>query len=643
MEVGLLLCALGGLGLLLAPHVSRSSPIVRRLVIYFAMFNMIRYAWWRVTATLPPMDWSPLVIFAYGLVGLELLGTIGALREAPIYFKKTNRTPEVDRQLDWYGAAAPRIDIFIPTYNEPWSVLERTLVGATEQHYPNYAVWILDDGRRDWLKEKAAEWKVGYITRPTNTHYKAGNINNGLSHLRAQGVALEFLAVLDADFVARPEFVRRTVSLMVDETIAIVQTPQWFYNPDPFQQRFGGVLAWPDEQRHWFDENEAALDAVNQALCCGTSCLVRVSALDELGGGFPTESITEDTFCSLRLSRLGWKTRFLNEPLSVGLAPEGLDEYLKQRERWMIGWLEITRYFGKGRTLKSHFNYWLFMWRMAIFGFVRVAWIASHMLYWFWGFWLIQVPAIEAFSFMAPVWLDRLFLGWLYSGRRLHFVNEVHFSVQSFMLMRTVVKNLLFSTRNVFTVTAKAVKRSGVIIHWTTLRWLLLMGLGLSAGIAYNVFYKHGPVHHDSYLAVNVGLSLYVIMQLVGMGIPTVEKPRQRTDDRYPTREPVTLSADGVDIQWRCRNLCVGGVLIELDSGFQPPERATVRLAGVGPLEARMVRRPAANLAAYAFESPQERRALIRKIYCSDGYVPIPERWSLTRAGVSFLRAVFLK
>ena len=140
---------------------------------------------------------------------------------------------------------------------------------------------------------------VGYVTRTDNRHYKAGNLNHGLQVLRERGVDLEFIALLDADFVAQPQFVRRTLALMHDTKVGIVQTPQCFYNADPHQQAFGGVARWPDEQRSWFGAYLPALDAIGAASCCGTSCLLRVAALEKIGG-FPTESVCEDTAKAMR-------------------------------------------------------------------------------------------------------------------------------------------------------------------------------------------------------------------------------------------------------------------------------------------------------------------------------------------------------
>ena len=58
-------------------------------------------------------------------------------------------------------------------------------------------------------------------------------------------------------------------------------------------------------------------------------------------GGFPTDSVTEDYLLTLRLRQIGYRTVYLNERLSLGLAPEGLREYIVQRSRWCLGFMQI--------------------------------------------------------------------------------------------------------------------------------------------------------------------------------------------------------------------------------------------------------------------------------------------------------------
>jgi cellulose synthase (UDP-forming) len=68
------------------------------------------------------------------------------------------------------SAELPSVDLYIPTYNEPMEVLEKTIIGALCLDYPNVSVWVLDDGRRPWLKAFCDHKGVGYLTRPDNAH-----------------------------------------------------------------------------------------------------------------------------------------------------------------------------------------------------------------------------------------------------------------------------------------------------------------------------------------------------------------------------------------------------------------------------------------------------------------------------------------
>ncbi len=239
-------------------------------------------------------------------------------------------------------ATAPLVDVFICTYNEEKAILERTIIGATGLKYGNYRVWVLDDGRRLWLKRLAEELGCHYLIRPDNRHAKAGNINHALRHVAGLHDKPEFVAILDADFVPMPEFLTRTTSLMADKAVGVVQTPQHFINPDPIQSNLAATEVWPDEQRFFFDILMPAKDAWGVAFCCGTSSVIRYSGLMEIGD-FRRISVTEDYLVTLRLKERGYLTVYLNERLTLGLAPEGLKEYITQRSRWCLGFMQIVR------------------------------------------------------------------------------------------------------------------------------------------------------------------------------------------------------------------------------------------------------------------------------------------------------------
>ena len=105
----------------------------------------------------------------------------------------------------------PSVDVFIPTYNEPIEVLEKTITGALCLDYPERQG--LGARRRPpaWLKDFCEDKGVGYLNRPDNEHAKAGNINHALTKTNA-----DFVAIFDADFVPQRNFLMRTLGFFAD-------------------------------------------------------------------------------------------------------------------------------------------------------------------------------------------------------------------------------------------------------------------------------------------------------------------------------------------------------------------------------------------------------------------------------------------
>ncbi|MBA2451252.1 MAG: glycosyltransferase, partial [Chloroflexi bacterium] len=217
-------------------------------------------------------------------------------------------------------------------------------------------VFILDDGNRRRVKAMARRLGVRYYGRTTNEHAKAGNMNNGLEHSRA-----EFVITLDADHIPLPHFLERTLGYFDDPKVAFVQTPQMFYNRECFLYRRAGG-SWWSEQGMFYSVIQPAKNRWNAAFFVGTSAVVRRAALDSVGG-FATGTATEDIHTSLRLHARGWKSVFVNEPLAYGLEAENLKEFYRQRRRWAAGSLGLllrspdSPLWARGLTLGQRLNY----------------------------------------------------------------------------------------------------------------------------------------------------------------------------------------------------------------------------------------------------------------------------------------------
>jgi len=232
-------------------------------------------------------------------------------------------------------SAIPCVDVLIPTYNEGKDVVGKTILGALQIEYPRFEVYVLDDGQRDWLKTFCDEVGARYITRADRRGAKAGNINNALNLIKG-----DLNLILDADFVPYRNCLWRLAGLFDDPHIATVQTPQNFYNPDAIQHNINVSNNWACEQELFFQMVLPGRDALDAAFCCGSCCMNRTSALKSIGG-FPTSSVTEDIFLTVSLRKRGWKTIYLREAISIGLAAENLPSFFIQRRRWGRGNIQV--------------------------------------------------------------------------------------------------------------------------------------------------------------------------------------------------------------------------------------------------------------------------------------------------------------
>jgi cellulose synthase (UDP-forming) len=243
--------------------------------------------------------------------------------------------------LTWYSWSRPpaarppatpgrRIDVYVCTYDEPVEVVAATLAGCRALTYP-HTTYLLDDGRRDEMRELAEVAGARYLTRPDNSHAKAGNINAALGR-----TAGELVLMLDADHVPMPDALDAMVGYFDDERVALVQSPHDFFNHDSVQHYVTGR----HEQSLFYRVVCPGKDRHGAAYWCGSAALLRREALLEIGG-VATETIAEDFHTTIRLLRHGWTTRYHDEVLVQGLAPHDLDGYLLQRDRWARGNLAV--------------------------------------------------------------------------------------------------------------------------------------------------------------------------------------------------------------------------------------------------------------------------------------------------------------
>ena len=141
-----------------------------------------------------------------------------------------------------YQEHGETVDVFLPSCGEPLPVLDNTFryVSAMNWGGPK-TVYALDDSVRDEVRDLAEQYDFRYVVRPNPGEMKkAGNLTHAL------GISAgDFIAVIDADFAVRPEFLYETMPYFSDPKVGIVQTAQYFdvrNRSFSYIQRYAGTL-----------------------------------------------------------------------------------------------------------------------------------------------------------------------------------------------------------------------------------------------------------------------------------------------------------------------------------------------------------------------------------------------------------------
>ena len=310
------------------PREPRWKTIIIRISAILALVAGLAYLSWRATAGTIDMDvwWVSVPLFVLECwAWLELAHTTAVLWDV---------NPTADPIV--VDKADGRVAILIPTYNEGPEILVATIAAAVACRV-QHETWVLDDGRRPWVREMALKLGAYYLTRPDNAHAKAGNLNHALTVTGA-----DYIAVFDADHIAQPDALETTLGYFRDPKVALVQTPHGFYNTGSFEHMTGAWTRRFSEQSMFFRVIQAGRNRLGGAFWCGSSGVLRVSALESIGG-IATETITEDQHTTLKLAKTGWSTVYHNRVIARGLATANAAQFLLSRYRWSAGTLQMAR------------------------------------------------------------------------------------------------------------------------------------------------------------------------------------------------------------------------------------------------------------------------------------------------------------
>ncbi|MEG4809935.1 glycosyltransferase [Microcoleus sp. F8-D3] len=543
--------------------IMRVSPVPRTwsraVVVGILLMLVMRYLLWRSLTTLnlsDPLDG----VFSIGLFLLEIFLLLTNILQLFLMLWVKDRRPEANRlAIDVVeGRFTPSVDILIPTYNEPAYILKRTVIGCQALDYANKKIYLLDDTRREEIRQLAEELGCEYMTRPNNFHAKAGNLNHALAY--TQG---ELIVVFDADFIPTKNFLIRTVGFCQDPTVALVQTPQSYYNADPIARNLGLDNVITPEEEVFYRQIEPLKDGAGSVVCSGTSFVVRRSALEH-AGGFVTESLSEDYFTGIKLSAKGYRLVYLNEKLSAGLAAENISAYATQRLRWARGTLQAFFIDSNPLTIPglnllqrlAHLE-GLLNWFSSI---PRIGFLLMPLAYSFLGVIPIRASVAEMLYFFMPYYLVQLAVfSWLNHRSRSALLSDIYSLVLAFPLVLTIIQVMLSPFSKGFNVTAKGTVSDRFSFNWKLALPLLLLfipnaiGLWHVLGTCLIQVQMHASepeiIQHFKGLGIGWIWSAYNLLIISITLLILLDAPKSDRYEWFDLRRLVRLAVDG-KVMW---------------------------------------------------------------------------------------------
>jgi cellulose synthase/poly-beta-1,6-N-acetylglucosamine synthase-like glycosyltransferase len=240
----------------------------------------------------------------------------------------------------------PYVSIQLPIFNERYVI--RRLVEAcahmVEQYGIDHAeIFILDDSTDDSVKivdQVVHEFRQKNITinvqrRPNRSGYKAGALQLALENTQA-----DFIAIFDADYIPRSDFLVRTVPyLLQDDNLAIVQS-RWTHLNRNFNRVTSAVAIGIDV--HFMVEQTGRYASHCFQNFNGSGGVLRRNALVE-AGGWQSDTLAEDLDASYRIQMKGYRVLYLRDLTSPGEVPPTVPSFKKQQARWANGSLRTAR------------------------------------------------------------------------------------------------------------------------------------------------------------------------------------------------------------------------------------------------------------------------------------------------------------
>ncbi|KHM44449.1 cellulose synthase [Pseudoalteromonas distincta] len=534
------------------------------VMITLSVTTSSRYLWWRYTETL---NWDDPLALALG-GGLLLAETYAWLVLILGFFQTINPLERKPVPLPKNTDLWPTVDVYIPTYNEPLSVVRPTTLAALSIDWPvdKLNVYILDDGKRPEFKEFAEEIGVGYLARSDNNHAKAGNMNSAMRYTDG-----EYIAIFDCDHVPARSFLQMTMGqFLKDSKVCLVQTPHHFFSADPFERNLNNHSQIPNENMLFYGLIQDGNDMWDATFFCGSCAVLKRAALDDIGG-FAFETVTEDAHTALRMQRAGYKTAYINIPQAAGLATDSLSAHIGQRIRWARGMAQIFRLdnplMGKGLSIPQRLCYINAMLHF-LSGIPRIVFLTAPLALIYFNAYIIYAPFLAIFIYVVPTLIQIKATNSRIQGKyRYSFWGEVYESVLAWYILKPTTVALFNPNKGKFNVTEKGGLNDEEHYDWGISKPYLILLLINLLGILVGVLRLFlGDPSQIGVLIISMGWAFYNII-ILGAAVAVAAEARQvRHSHRIKANFPAGVRlANGHTLKVKITDYSDNGVGIETE------------------------------------------------------------------------------
>jgi len=465
--------------------------------------------------------------------------------------------------------------------------VRKTAVAALAVDYPSELkqVYVLDDGRkyperRQELQKMCEEVGCTMLVRDNNDHAKAGNINTAMK--RTGG---DLVMILDCDHIPSRDFLQNVVGFFINPNVALVQTPHWFYNPDPFERNLLTRGKVPVSNELFYKVVQKGNDFWNAAFFCGSAAVIRKNYVLQIGG-IAVETVTEDCHTSFRLHSLGYESVYYDKIMVAGLAPEKFSALVGQQVRWARGMAQILRIENPLLNRKLNLSmpqrlcYFSAMFGF-FYGFPRIIYAIAPPLFLLLGINPIRGLGLETLAYALPHIVLSMNTNYITSKRvRYSFWNEVFEFALSFYAAIVTFMALINPKMGSFNVTDKGLSVTKRSFDWTSARPVVIVTVIVAASLLAVPFWLILLPEAREAVLVNALWSVFNLLLLMGALLVALEQPQLRRAHRLNRELSAIVYSQNETWTGKTIDVSETGARILFDSWLNIPDVIELELVG---------------------------------------------------------------